>query len=117
MSGTQHAGLTEERWRQFTLDQQILMIANGMHRAGKLLLPGDAARRSDSYERVLRLADLTVRATGRRGLRRELLRWRELVGELYLAGQPSAREHASAFRALLLITPTAAAQIQAPGVT
>ena len=42
---TQHATLTPERWRQFTLDQQLLMIANEMNRASKLLKPGDAALR------------------------------------------------------------------------
>lgn len=39
----QHASLTLERWSAFSFDRQILMIANEMHRTGKLMAPDDAA--------------------------------------------------------------------------
>jgi hypothetical protein len=42
----QHASLTAERSATFSLDHQILMIANEMHRAGKLTARGDDARRA-----------------------------------------------------------------------
>lgn len=114
----QHAALTQERWSQFTLDQQILMIANEMNRSAKLLGPGDEIRRRNAYERALALVDLTIRAHAARGLRRELLRWRGLLAALYLeeAGAPEA--HAAALRALLRFTPEASRQIphvRAPG--
>ena len=108
---TQHSGLTLERWRSFTLDQQVLMIGNEMNRAGKLLNPGDGEARAGAYERALFLADLTIQANPRSGLRRELLRWRCLAAELYLGPAPDPRAHAEAFRALLWLTPEASRQI------
>lgn len=108
---TQHAGLSPERWASFALDQQILMIGNEMNRAKRLMGPDDGPSRRRAYERVLRLVDLTVEVQARRGLRRELLRWRDLVAELYLAPEARATAHATAFRHLLLMTPAAARQI------
>jgi len=107
----QHAGLTLERWSSFTLDQQILMIGNEMNRAGKLTKPGDGERRASAYERALYLTDLTIEAHRRPALRRELLRWRDLIAVLFLEREPRPLDHKSAFRALLLFTPEAARQI------
>jgi hypothetical protein len=106
---TQHASLSPERWAGFNLDQQILMIGNEMNRASRLLGRDELTSLSLAYERVLRLTDLTVEVQPRPALRRELLRWRDLIAELYL--QPDAAGHAAAFRALLLFTPEAARQI------
>ncbi len=108
---TQHAGLTLERWSSFTLDQQILMIGNEMNRAGKLGRDDDRERRAGAYERALYLTDLTIQAQARRGLRRELLRWRDLVAQLFLSTTPRPEAHADAFRALLWLTPEASRQI------
>lgn len=108
---TQHAGLDVDRWRRFTLDQQILMIANEMNRARGLMGPGDVDSLRRGYERVLRLVDLTVATASRPTLRRELLRWRGLVAEQYVAGRGDEMAHRSAFRALLRFTPAAAKQI------
>lgn len=107
----QHAGLSPERWRRFPRGQQILMIANEMNRASKLLGPGDADRLRGSYERVLALVDLTVQVDGARSLRRELLRWRDLVAERYIAPEADARAHAAIFRALLQLHPEAYRQL------
>ena len=108
---SQHAGLTLERWKSFTLDQQILMIGNEMNRAGKLRNPGDRERRASAYERALYLTDLTIQANPRRGLRRELLLWRDLAARLFLEPEPEPRAHDDAFRALLWLTPEASRQI------
>jgi hypothetical protein len=108
---TQHASLTPERWARFDLDQQILMIANEMNRASGLLAPGDEDLLGKTYERVLRLVDLTVATRSRRALRRELLRWRDLVAALYVAARPDRQAHTAAFRCLLQLTPAAARQI------
>jgi len=108
---TQHSGLTLERWCSFTLDQQVLMIGNEMNRAGKFLGPGDGETRTGAYERALYLADLTIQAHARPGLRRELLRWRCLAAELFLGPAPDPKAHAEAFRALLWLTPEASRQI------
>ena len=67
---TQHAGLSPERWAAFSLDRQVLMIANEMNRAAKLMAAADHARRRNAYERILRLTDLTVEVSGRATLRR-----------------------------------------------
>ena len=108
---TQHAGLTTERWGQFPHFQRILMIANEMNRATRLMGHGDFSSRRLAYERVLRLVDLTVAVAERRSVRRELLRWRDLVAVMFLeeAAQPDA--HRAALRALLQQTPNSAAQI------
>lgn len=105
---TQHAGLTASRWSGFTREQQVLMIANEMHRASKLFGPADRGRLTNAYERVLRLTDLTVEAQASRPLRRELLRWRELAGAVYL--EPDERRHRQLLRVLLLFTPQSARQ-------
>jgi hypothetical protein len=107
----QHAGLSPERWGSFSLGRQVLMIANEMNRASKLMAPEDAAHLGNAYERVLNLTDLAIVVATRPAVRREMLRWRDLVAALYIAPQADARSHAAAFRALLLLTPEAAGQI------
>jgi hypothetical protein len=109
---TQHGSLTVERWSQFSLDQQILMIGNEMHRCAKLFAPEDRARLRGGYERVLRLADLTVACRPRRALLRELLRWRDQVAQLYIAEAPAPAAHRAVFEVLLRFTPEASKQIQ-----
>lgn len=108
---SQHAALTEERWSRFTLDQQVLMIANEMNRARKLMAPADRESLRNCYERVLRLADLTVRVHRRPALWKELLRWRDLIAELYIASSSSLELHDRAFRCLLGFTPMAYQQL------
>jgi hypothetical protein len=102
---SQHASLSPERWRSFPLPQQLLMIANEMNRASKLLAPAELDRLRNGYERVLALADLTIQSAEKRALRREMLRWRGLVAALYVAPAPDPGEHAAAFRALLQLHP------------
>ena len=107
----QHASLSVEKWSVIPLEQQILMIANEMNRASKLLQPEDLERRNGSYERILRLVDLTIETRSQRGLRRELLRWRELIASLYHSTESDQALHRAAFRCLLQLNPTAARQI------
>lgn len=108
---TQHASLAPERFARFDLDQQVLMVANEMNRARGLFAPADRDALRRTYERVLRLVDLTVETRPRRSLRRELLRWRDLVAALYVAEGASSRAHDEAFRCLLRFTPAASKQI------
>src|SRR6202049_1777702 len=108
---TQHATLSADRWSAFSLDQQILMIGNEMNRAMRLLRPEDGASLALAYERVLRLVDLTGEEQPRPTLRGELLRWRDLIAELYIRPEPDAATHAAAFRSLLQLTPAAAKQL------
>jgi hypothetical protein len=110
---TQHASLTPERWVAFSRDQQILMIGNEMNRAIRLIRLADRPGLLLAYERVLRLVDLTVEVQTGYGLRRELLRWRDLVAEMYVSPSPETHpnQHLAAFRALLQLTPASARQI------
>jgi hypothetical protein len=103
--------MTIERWSTIPLDQQILMIANELHRAGKLTAPDDRARLTNALERVLYLTDLTIQAANRRALRRELLRWRDLAAVLYVEPQPDLAAYRTALRCLLRFTVEAARQL------
>ena len=107
----QHRSLTVDRWSVIPLEQQILMIANEMNRASKMLGPEDRERCASSYERILRLVDLTIESRKQRGLRRELLRWRDLIAALYQSPEADPALHFSAFRCLLRFHPVAARQI------
>ncbi len=107
----QHTSLAPEKWARFSLDQQILMIANEMNRAAKLIEPLDAERLRRGYERTLQLADLTIGINARQGLRRELLRWRDLIAALYASHAPTSLDHEAAFRCLLRMTSAASKQI------
>jgi hypothetical protein len=101
----QHSGLSPERFARFSRAQQLLAIANEMNRASKLFRAEDRDRLGKSYERVLALVDLTIAVNDSRSLRRELLRWRDLVAEQYVTPAPDAQAHARAFRALLQLNP------------
>jgi len=107
----QHADLTLERWAGFTPDQQLLMIANELNRAAKLMAPADRERLKNSYARALQLTDLTVAARREHGFRRELLRWRDLVARLWLEPGSDPGSHRDALRCLLLFSPVTARQI------
>jgi hypothetical protein len=75
------------------------------------MAPADRALLRGAYERVLRLVDLTAETARGLGFRRELLRWRDLVAELYLAEVSDERAHRAALRVLLQLRPEAAKQI------
>ena len=107
----QHAGLSPERWARFSRDQQVLMIANEMHRATTLQGSPDRATLERAYERVLRLTDLTVAVQPKLTRRRELLRWRDLVAALFISADAAPASHRDVLRALLLLRPAAAKQI------
>jgi hypothetical protein len=112
---SQHAELSLERWQRFDRDRQVLMIANEMHRGSRAATPEARAR---CYERVLRLVDLTIAAGHRPAFRRELLRWRDGVAELYLEARADGRaepaapdaRHIALLRCLLLMSVEAARQ-------
>src|SRR5690242_12779846 len=96
---SQHSALSPGRWANFPLEQQILMIGNEMHRASKLMAAKDTPSRQLCYERVLRLVDLTVEVQPRRTFRRELLRWRDLIAELYVRAEGGCLREAEAIAA------------------
>lgn len=88
------------------------MIGNEMSRASTLLANGAWDHAHRGYERVLQLVDLTVVTASTPARRRELLRWRDLVADLYAVPEPDADEHRRAFRCLLQFTPVTSRQIE-----
>lgn len=113
---TQYASLPPERWARFDLGQQILQIGAEMQRAMKYLRLERSLQLRACYERALGLVDLTVQVQDIPGLRRELLRWREVVAELYLRDEPDPRAHRQALRVLLWLHPESAKQIAVLGL-
>jgi hypothetical protein len=103
----QHSTLSKARWGEFPYDQQILMIANEIHRTAHLIRLGAWDRIRPGLERVLQLTDLTISCVGSPTRRRELLRWRDLIAALYVQARPDADSHEQAFRCLLQFTPMA----------
>lgn len=98
---TQHSSISPERWARFSLGQQILQIAVEMQRARSAFALLDGISLRASYERAMRLVDLTVQVNAIPHLRRELLRWRGVIGSLYLAEKPDPTTHEAAIRVLL----------------
>ncbi len=86
-------------------------MAVGAAGAGGVEEAGRRTHLRNCYERVLRLVDLTVRVHHRPTLWKELLRWRDLIAQLYIAPESSLDEHDDAFRCLLRFTPVAYQQL------
>ena len=103
--------LTLERWAQFSLDRQILMIGTEMNRASKLMGEGELERRQLCYARALQLVDLTLGLKPRQGLCRELGLWRGVSADLYDRGASDPATHRTAFKLLLQLTPVASLQV------
>ena len=71
---TQHTSLSPERWADFGLDQQLLMIGNEMNQAKRFHRVAPTCRVVIRLRvRVCVLLDLTMKIHQRSSLRRELL--------------------------------------------
>jgi hypothetical protein len=88
------------------------MIANDLQRASKWMKPEETDLRRGSYARALALTDLTATGTERFALRRELLRWRDLLAELYVDELPRPDRNRELLRVLLLFTFETSRQIR-----
>lgn len=110
MSG--HGELTVERWSRFTLPQRLLQIAVEMNRAARFFDRDDAGPIiAASYERALRLADLTIAIEENASRRRELNLWRGCVATRSERQPPDREEHRLATRLLLQLHPETIAQV------
>ena len=105
---TQHAALSAERWARFSRTQQLLQIGVEMQRASSCFSRDRFAILKACYERVLRLVDLTVEVNPERHFRRELLRWRDVIAELYVSEDSRPVEHRLAYRVLMQLHPETA---------
>ena len=103
--------MTVERWKKFSIDQQIMVIANEMHRGLHSMELGQRESLQLVYERVLHMLELTLQAAPPPSLRRELRIWREFVGGLYLAEAPDPPRHRETLKLLLQTRPALADQV------
>jgi hypothetical protein len=72
------------RWHEFPRSQQILAIASELQRATHFVKEKDDVEAKNAYERAFELLDLTIDVSSATAERHELLRFREMLGYLYL---------------------------------
>ena len=94
--------LTIEKWQQFPFYKQILMIANELNRAKNWLSKKDFQEVKGCYERALELADLTVDVLIDKRYLKELLRFREVLAEMYIDNEFAEKQNNKLITVLLL---------------
>ena len=100
-----HRTMTTDKWFAYPGFQQLLMIANELNRAQHALDKGDAERARHAWERAFELTDLTVADRKNVRLLKELLRFREMMGENFLS--PDADLNRSLMNGLVALDPQA----------
>ncbi len=101
-----HKHLHREKWMSYTFDRQILMIANEVNRYMNGVKSGlDEASQRECLERIFELCDLTISCQDG-GRRRELARFREIIGSYYAEQSEFTSEIQSLAKVLLLSTRT-----------
>ena len=101
MAERHHKHLTHERWIRFPIHQQILMIGSEFARAKSLLGKSVFSPVKGCFERAFELLDLCANDPQWSGKRKERLRFREILGELYLSPEPDLRQCVEMYRVLL----------------
>jgi hypothetical protein len=96
-----HKSMTPVRWAGYPMDRQILMVASEFSRAQNLIGATSLKAVRDCYERAMELLDLCTHDEKWTSRRRELLRFREAMGELYLADPPSQEMNLMFYKALM----------------
>ncbi|HMK39120.1 MAG TPA: hypothetical protein VK569_07245 [Bacteroidota bacterium] len=79
-----HKSMDSAKWGRFPVEKQILMIGSEFARAKNLLRDNVGAEVIQCYERAFELLDLCVMDPRWRPRLKELLRFREMLGELYM---------------------------------
>jgi hypothetical protein len=79
-----HKSMDSEKWGRFPPERQILMIGSEFARAKNLLHDNVVGEVIQCYERAFELLDLCAMDPRWRPKLKELLRFREMLGELYL---------------------------------
>lgn len=96
-----HSSLTEEKWGKFPFYRQLLMIGNELNRAKNWIAKKDFNEVKLCYERAYELLYLTIAVAQDMRKRRELLRFKEMFGGLYIKDKPTLRENFIFFKVLL----------------
>ena len=100
-----HKNMTVEKWFAYPRYQQVLMIANELNRAQNALMRGDQDNAIHAWERAFELTDLTVEDKKNGRWLKELLRFRELLGETFVT--LNADMNSSLMKALITFDPLA----------
>lgn len=112
-----HKSMTVERWAAYPMDRQILMIACEFSRVHNLLGSASAGVIRECYERAMELLDLCTYDVKWTSRYRELLRFREVMGELYLADPPAREANMLLYKTLMEWHPVTARIPLEPAVT
>ena len=99
-----HKNLTPERWQTFSKGRQILMIATELSRAKNWIEKKQNFETNQCYERAFELIDLTVEDSKWKNGLKEILRFRELLAELYLQNNKNAKMNQSLYDILLTLS-------------
>lgn len=98
-----HRILTKDKWDSFPFFKQILMIANELNRANNWIEKKDFAEVKLCYERAFELLYLTVETLKDRRKLREILRFKEILANLYNEEAPSLEENKNLLKVLVLL--------------
>jgi hypothetical protein len=103
-----HKTFTPAKWSEHPIDRQILMVATEFARAKSLIQKNDNQEVKNCYERAFELLDLCTYDQKWLPKLKELLRFREFLGELYLSPNLNLKLNNSLFSVLLLWNPKTA---------
>jgi len=79
-----HSNLSIEKWSRYSKGQQLIMIANELNRARVWLEKNQPEESEFCYERAFELTDLILEDKKWSNSLKELFRFREVLGELYI---------------------------------
>jgi len=96
-----HKSMTPERWAAYPMDRQILMVACEFSRAQNLIGSASIGVVRECYERAMELLDLCTYDVKWVSRRRELLRFREAMGALYLVDPPAKATNLLFYKTLM----------------
>ncbi len=99
-----HSNLNLEKWQGYERDRQVLMIANELNRAKSCIEREKFENIAPCYERALELADLTIEDKKWNGRRRELLRFREYLAELYFSGEVNPKVNNQLYNGIISLS-------------
>lgn len=88
-----HAHLNPEKWATYSKTQQVLMISNELNRALNCLRNNHHQDAEKCYERAIELTDLTVEDQRWNNGLKELLRFREVLSDLFLTKDINLTSH------------------------
>jgi hypothetical protein len=96
-----HKSMDAQKWNRFPLERQILMIGSEFARAQNLQRDNLAGEVLQCYERAFELLDLCATDPKWRSRLKELLRFREILGELYLNVSKDDRQFTMMYQTLM----------------